>query len=1233
MKITKSNIKICLLVITLVLLTLPAHSAPLELTHEPLFLNQKVPPALAVTFDDSGSMSWSYMPDSRSFSKSKHSYASPDYNLMYYNPNINYKPPVKADGTSLPNSDFNNAMRDGYAPNGMISKIDLRNYYRPFYYYYPDYDNNRYSISYSSAGRSSTYNKAYYYRWVGPSDASISDMRNQDSNYQLVEITGAAEKQNFANWYSYYNTRSKLAKAAVSFAFVNFGPDFKIDWQQINENRFDRGTPRMNTFEGSHRVDFYDWLFHIPGDGNTPLRRATKYAGELFSDSYGGQSVYYDNNYGGELTCQQNFHIAISDGSWNSYGGVSGNYDDGSIQVPAEEIGVPYTTTIANNYLYKDNNSSTLADTAFYYWIKDLKPGLENHVPRFIDDYTDKNGNTITVSTGDDWWDEEELFWNPQNDPANWQHMVNFNIGLGIEGGFNRDTDLLGIKSGALSWPRTNNDTCFQRDLIGNEVFTSCANHVCYDGVDRDTADIVDCGGNVFPLGDIQLCVNTDRNQIINCDDRIVRRVNESQARVDDVWHSSLNSRGDYFSAKSPQELSEALYKVVANIIKRKGRASAGSVSSNIISNESLAYKTGYDTSDWTGFVIANEINEDGTLGDVKWDAACKLTGGKCPSMAGNPIVAQTRDHASRKIITYDYDSKTTHPFHTTYMSTLEIDKILDSSYIRSLEPPITDYTAAADSIIHYVRGDRLYEEKNGGQYRNRRSLLGDVINSSAKIIRGPAESYNDLFWSAGSPERNAADAGNGYDKFKADNQNRNNVILVGANDGMLHAFDAGINSSNGGDELWAYIPSKSLHGISEYASPTYKHTSYVDAAPFVKDVFINGQWKTVALGGMRHGGKLFYALDLGESPEDEPTVLWEFTDQDDNDLGFTYSGGVIGRIAYPSGSTTVESKWVAFLPNGYNSNSYKSVMYVVDLETGQVLHKWDTGIGDVSNPNGMGSPVAADFVVYDETDTTNTFYGSDQGIDFVYAGDLHGNVYKFNVKDIFTHSNTMEILYAGSSDRPITSAPRVFTPSDGSENVIVTFGTGKYIELPDRGVSGLPKQYMFGLKDSRLPITASYTLNDSRIVEQTISENGNYREVTDNRVGVEYSWKIELPEDGERIVNSFGRNNQAKVLIAASIIPNGDNPCLPGGKSWIMILDARTGATPVSGRLLNNGNSDGILISDIVVGNPEVLTTPGGNQSFLIIDGIDDANTIPPIVLNSGEKWRRRSWHRINFY
>ena len=1224
-----------------------AYSIPLQLIDEPLFLNQSVPPALAITFDDSGSMAFGWMPDARDFDFDKHSFASSDYNTIYFNPNLDYSPPAKADGTLLPDANFNNAEIDGYDIYNVTNMLptDLTTDYRPFHNIQHFRPASFYILGAASAGRTNAKNKAFYYTWNGSANPTLTQLRDNDADYIRHDVVSNPEMQNFANWYTYYNTRSKLAKAAVSHAFVNFGANFKVDWQQLNDKRFDAvgRIANMKSFSGAHRTNFYDWLYNVRTGGSTPLRSATISAGELFKQGSSATDInspYYDVSYGQELTCQQNFHIAISDGDWQFEAGTSSNtYSDAAGTTfsasgvqnypssPTSGPGAMYLDSVSDTF--SDGISETIADIAMYYWGNDLKPSLTNNVPTFIDDYTDSIGNTIVLNQGDDWLDNDELFWNPKNDPADWQHMVNYNVGLGVQGNLDQAIDLPGIRDGSLQWPTGVFNICLKGDGVTR---VHCKIESCYDAANN----LVDCDLDEPPSGPIVKCQYFDRGVnaivIFPCIDRIVTRIIKSKERVDDVWHASLNSRGNYFNAQNPQELSTALYDIITNVIERQGQASATSISSSVISSKTLAYRTGYDTSDWSGFIVASQVNSDGTAGPVQWDASCKLTGGLCTTMNGNPNVVATNNDITRNIFTYDSVTKLQHSFDVANMSAAENNKILNSNYYTNATLPFT-----ADDVIQYVRGDRLQEKQHGGQFRNRRSLLGDVIHSQAKIIRGPAASYNDNYWSAGTPERLAADNNNGYTQFRALHKDRDNILLVGANDGMLHAFDAGVNTNNGGHEYWAYIPSESLDGISELANPSYNHQTYVDAVPFVSDSFINGGWSTVALGGMRHGGKLFYALDLGVDPKSAPTVLWEFTDQDDSDMGYSYSGGVIARVVAPSGPSSVQSKWVAFVPNGYDSSTNKSAMYAIDLETGSVLHEWNSNLGDATTPNGMGSAVVADFVVYDENDTSITYYGADQGADFVYAGDLHGNLYRFDVSDIFSGSSVSmpDIIYDGTPDRSITAAPRLFTPEDGSQNVIVTFGTGKYIELPDRVITGSSLQYLFGIKDSNQPITTPYTLNDTRFVEQFITTSGNFRNLTENAVASTNSWKVELPVLGERLINEFGRNNQSKMLIAGTIIPNGSDPCLPGGQSWLMLIDPRTGGQLMGGSVLNGGNSDGMLIGDIVTGI-SLLSTPGGNETVINIDsaGGSPGNIDPDlqIDLNLGEKWRRRSWHRIMF-
>ena len=1158
----KFNIKKIIVTTSLLFSLSSGYAIPLLLKDEPLYLSQSVPPALAITFDDSGSMAWGYMPSGRSYIGNRRSTASSDYNQIYYDPTIDYKPPVRADGSSFPQSNYNAAQFDGFYLGGNTASrlgqsINLSNNYRMVWTSYPNYSTGWTNRSFQNASRPAT-NEGYYYSWNGPGVPTRDGAAGTGSGqYSITTMNSATaqEQQNFANWYTYYNTRGKLAKSAVSHAFVNFGPDFKIDWQQLNNLSYDSSGKNMDLFTDGHRDDFYDWLYSIPASGGTPLRLATQRAGELFrqGSATDTNSPYYDANFGSELSCQQNFHIAISDGGWNSAGGTNTNSDNSSTTFPAlDPTGVnlvySYSPTNLPSSMYASNAGNTLADKAFDYWRRDLRSDLDNQVPSYIEDFTDRNGNTVVVPSGVQWWQQPELFWNPLNDPASWQHMVNFNIGLGVFGALNPATSLAGIRNGTINWPGTGTNS----------------------------------------------------------------------GLIDDVWHASLNSRGKFFSAKDPAELATALNKVVSNIITRKGRASAGSVSGNVVGLDSFVYKTGFDTSDWTGVVSASILNADGTTGAIQWDASCKLTGGVCSSTG--TVISATNTATSRNIITTDGYAK--YDFKSSTLPSIAIGELLSSQFV------INSGISLAD-VVNYLRGDQSNEIQNGGILRDRRSLLGDVIHSSPLLIRGPSANYDDDIWPDLSPERIAADSGEGYEDFRSAYKNRNSIILTGANDGMLHAFDSGLNNpSNGGDELWAFIPSSSFDHMAELIDPAYQHKSFVDAAPFVRDSFVSGSWRSIAVGNLRHGGKLFYALDLGNNPEDEPDVLWEFSNNQDDDMGYSYSGGIIVRVYEP---TTHESKWVAILPNGYNSANQKSVMYAVDLQTGSLLHKWLGQGGSNSNPNGMGPPVAADFVAYDPANPSVTSYAADQGTDFIYAGDLHGNLYKLDAMDVFSSGvTTAEVIFDGSEDQPITTPPRVFTPGDATQDVLVVFGTGKYIETPDRDVNTTPTQFLMGLRDAK-DSYPQYSLSDvnGRIVEQHITEpSPGFRVVTDNLVSSTQSWITSLPSQGERMVNVLGRDNRNKTLLSLSIIPTGLDPCLPGGQSWVMLLDPRSGGRKAD-QPFRQGMADGIFVADLVLG-ANILTTPGGNSTTLSLDttGSGSGNTIT--VELPTKVWGRKSWHRI---
>jgi type IV pilus assembly protein PilY1 len=292
--------------------------------------------------------------------------------------------------------------------------------------------------------------------------------------------------------------------------------------------------------------------------------------------------------------------------------------------------------------------------------------------------------------------------------------------------------------------------------------------------------------------------------------------------------------------------------------------------------------------------------------------------------------------------------------------------------------------------------------------------------------------------------------------------------------------------------------------------------------------------------------------------------VLWEFTEEDDEDLGYTFGTPLIARL--------YDGTWAAIFGNGYSSANGKAVLYVVDLATGDLIKKIDTEVGDTGSPNGLSGTVYY-YSTSSSGSTTTTYAGN------VYAGDLQGNLWKFDLSasnsnswDVaFVESNVKYPLFSARNDdgeeQPITSSPEIKALDEGG--YMILFGTGKYVSSSD--VSDLSVQSVYGIRDTgeRIEETDRSTLLEQEIYYEGTSNGWAVRAVTDHEPDWEgddadEGWYLDLVspvngEEGERVVQTpelwFER------LGVATLIPS-DDPCDPGTYSWYMELDYRTGGT-----------------------------------------------------------------------
>lgn len=416
-----------------------ASYATVAIDQMPLVVPQPIPPNILFILDDSGSMGWTYMPDSvPSISGANVRLTAYTRNTIYYNPHITYHPWVNHDGTSYPPADRTAVSTNA---NSLGGSTDLTSSAQCFHVPIDPAGN---------LGQSSNYTRyrliASSYRTCPAStDCSSTTSCSAATTADLVWTgpngtitrTLAEEWQNYANWYHYYRTRMKMAKASISRAFAGLGEDFRVGYRTIhNRSNYDIPVTTDNgLFRGTNKETWFARLFGASASSGTPLRPALESAGNYFmrSDASG---PYGPESGSAQLSCRRNFAILTTDGYWNgaaaSSAAVAADNDSEEGPVIMHPDGTSYQYQPQRPF--QDGRAGTLADVAMYYWKHDLR----------TEDYM---RNNVPVSAGN---------------PAFWQHMVTFGVSIGLQGTLNPDTALPLLESGALSWPNplpTENDT------------------------------------------------------------------------------------------------------------------------------------------------------------------------------------------------------------------------------------------------------------------------------------------------------------------------------------------------------------------------------------------------------------------------------------------------------------------------------------------------------------------------------------------------------------------------------------------------------------------------------------------------------------------------------------------------------------------------------------------------------------------------------------------------------
>ncbi|MCL6448428.1 MAG: pyrrolo-quinoline quinone, partial [Armatimonadetes bacterium] len=318
----------------------------------------------------------------------------------------------------------------------------------------------------------------------------------------------------------------------------------------------------------------------------------------------------------------------------------------------------------------------------------------------------------------------------------------------------------------------------------------------------------------------------------------------DSPSALDDLWHAAVNGRGQYFSATDPVALQNGLTNALSTIQAVTGAAASSATSTpNITPTDNFIYSSTYRTVKWDGEVSAEKIDPaTGNLvpGTV-WAAGAQLKG----------RVSKSSD--TRTIYTFDTSASAPptklKPFDWASLTAEERaffdNKCTALSQCGALSSAQKATANNGQNLVAWLRGRTGFEMESGNPkndqvYRDRENVLGDTVNAKPAFVGAP----NLLYADAVSPD---------YTSFKVANANRQGVLYVAANDGMLHAFNA-----DTGQELWAYVPRMLLPNLHKLATANYdiKHIFLADGSPVTMDVFFGGQWRTVLVAGLNAGGR-----------------------------------------------------------------------------------------------------------------------------------------------------------------------------------------------------------------------------------------------------------------------------------------------------------------------------------------------------------------------------------------
>jgi len=605
----------------------------------------------------------------------------------------------------------------------------------------------------------------------------------------------------------------------------------------------------------------------------------------------------------------------------------------------------------------------------------------------------------------------------------------------------------------------------------------------------------------------------------------------------------------NFYVASDATKMVESLKTAFANIADEiRSTTAALSTNSTKLETDTVVFQSMLNSADWSGDLLAKAVESNGDVSETpSWKAAQKLDALTNAQMADRTILTSappTADATSDALIS------------TTGRTFLwgQLDSTQQSA-LRATAGGTLTTDQEGQNRLAFIRGDRSQERTDAAPnnpFRQRGSRLGDIANSDPQYIHKQNFGYSQLPTSSGFT--NAVKSA--YTTFRASSayQNRPPLVVVGANDGMLHGLNASLES-DGGNELFAYVPNDLIDDLYQLTDPTYSHRYYVDGTPRIGDALVGGNWKTLVIGSSGAGGRSIFALDVtNPTAMTSSSVLWEFTHPE---MGYS-----LGR---PSLVPLHNGKFGVIVTSGYDrpTSTTAGYVWILDASDGSVIKRFD-----LPDSGDLGSPLAVDL-------------DNDRVADRIYVADTSGNVWRldisgttigdWNAPTSLRADGDIEPLFIARDDsgvrQPITA------PLDAAytknRQIMLVFGTGSFYQTTDNEIPTLPQvQSFYGIVDSGEQIDDRQSLLEQEILKEVTGTNLNGRGISQDVMEDEdKGWYLDLlwktsrggpGPKGERVISQaqLGGNR----VTFSSLIPSAD-PCDAGGTSWIISLDLATGS------------------------------------------------------------------------